>query len=105
MAEMAHYAEASRITAAGWYRTSQFHRALTGPAGPACQRHAGRNTFDHAERHRRLHIGHGPTAWATASHREILDAVQGPRTATSAPACWPRTSREPVWRSPSRPTV
>ena len=32
--------------------------------------------FDHAERYRRLHIGHGPTAWATAGHREILDACK-----------------------------
>ncbi|HEY4829916.1 MAG TPA: hypothetical protein VIH85_24350, partial [Solirubrobacteraceae bacterium] len=32
--------------------------------------------FDHAERYRRLHIGHGPSAWATTSHREILDAVK-----------------------------
>jgi DNA-binding GntR family transcriptional regulator len=23
-----------------------------------------------------LHIDHGPSAWATASHREILDAVK-----------------------------
>jgi GntR family transcriptional regulator, rspAB operon transcriptional repressor len=53
----------------------QFHRALTGPAG-----HRVNDTlaqlFDHAQRYRRLHIGHGPTAWATASHREILDAVK-----------------------------
>jgi DNA-binding GntR family transcriptional regulator len=32
--------------------------------------------FDHAERYRRLHIGHGPSAWATAGHREILDACK-----------------------------
>ena len=32
--------------------------------------------FDHAERYRRLHIGHGPVAWATKDHREILDACK-----------------------------
>jgi len=25
---------------------------------------------------RRLHIGHGPSAWATAGHRDILDACK-----------------------------
>jgi DNA-binding GntR family transcriptional regulator len=32
--------------------------------------------FDHAERYRRLHIGRGPGAWATAQHRDILDACK-----------------------------
>lgn len=32
--------------------------------------------FDHSERYRRLHIGYGPSAWATAGHREILDACK-----------------------------
>ena len=40
--------------------------------------------FDHAERYRRLHIGHGPTAWATADHREILDACKARERAASA---------------------
>jgi DNA-binding GntR family transcriptional regulator len=54
---------------------SQFHRALTGPAGRRVNDTLAQ-LFDHAERYRRLHIGHGPSAWATASHREILDAVK-----------------------------
>jgi DNA-binding GntR family transcriptional regulator len=32
--------------------------------------------YDHAERYRRLHIGYGPSAWATPDHRGILDAVE-----------------------------
>ena len=41
--------------------------------------------FDHAERYRRLHIGHGPSAWATAGHREILDACKaGEREKTAS---------------------
>jgi DNA-binding GntR family transcriptional regulator len=54
---------------------SQFHRGLTAPAGQRVNDMLGQ-LFDHAERYRRLHIGHGPTAWATASHREILDACK-----------------------------
>jgi len=74
MAEMAHYAQAKD------YRRwtvphREFHRALTGPAGPRVNDLLGQ-LFDHAERYRRLHIGHGPSAWATAGHREILDACK-----------------------------
>jgi DNA-binding GntR family transcriptional regulator len=32
--------------------------------------------LDHAERYRRMHIGHGPSAWATKDHRAILDACK-----------------------------
>ncbi len=74
MAEMAHYASIKDYRR--WVVPhSQFHRALTGPAGQRVNDTLAQQ-FDHAERYRRLHIGHGPTAWATASHREILDAVK-----------------------------
>jgi DNA-binding GntR family transcriptional regulator len=74
MAEMAHYAEIKDYRR--WVVPhSQFHRALTGPAGTRINYLLGQ-LFDHAERYRRLHIGHGPTAWATAGHREILDACK-----------------------------
>jgi DNA-binding GntR family transcriptional regulator len=74
VAQMSHYATEEDYVR--WtIPHAAFHRELT--------RHAGRrvNTildqlFDHAERYRRLHIGHGPSAWATASHREILDACK-----------------------------
>ena len=74
MAEMAHYAGTKD------YRRwtvphSNFHRALTAPAGERINDLLGQ-LFDHAERYRRLHIGHGPSAWATAGHREILDACK-----------------------------
>ena len=55
----------------------QFHRGLTAHAGERVNFVLGQ-MFDHAERYRRLHIGHGPTAWATADHREILDAAELP---------------------------
>jgi DNA-binding GntR family transcriptional regulator len=54
---------------------SEFHRALTAPAGARVNFVLGQ-MFDHAERYRRLHIGHGPSAWATADHRAILDACK-----------------------------
>jgi GntR family transcriptional regulator, rspAB operon transcriptional repressor len=74
MAEMAHYAEIKDYRR--WVVPhSQFHRALTSPAGQRINDLLGQ-LFDHAERYRRLHIGHGPTAWATAGHREILDACK-----------------------------
>jgi DNA-binding GntR family transcriptional regulator len=74
MAEMAHYAAAKDYRR--WVVPhSQFHRGLTAPAGQRVNDMLGQ-LFDHAERYRRLHIGHGPTAWATASHREILDACK-----------------------------
>jgi hypothetical protein len=50
-------------------------RALTARAGRRVNDLFGQ-LFDHAERYRRLHIGHGPSAWATAGHREILDACK-----------------------------
>jgi DNA-binding GntR family transcriptional regulator len=74
MAEMAHYAEAKDYRR--WVVPHQeFHRALTAPAGQRVNDLLGQ-LFDHAERYRRLHIGHGPSAWATAGHREILDACK-----------------------------
>jgi DNA-binding GntR family transcriptional regulator len=74
MAEMAHYAEVKdyRRWTVPHYR---FHRALTAPAGERVNFVLGQ-MFDHAERYRRLHIGHGPSAWATADHRAILDACK-----------------------------
>jgi DNA-binding GntR family transcriptional regulator len=74
MAEMAHYAGVKDYRR--WVVPhSKFHRALTAPAGQRVNDLLGQ-LFDHAERYRRLHIGHGPSAWATASHREILDACK-----------------------------
>jgi DNA-binding GntR family transcriptional regulator len=73
-AEMAHYAEAKDYRR--WVVPHQaFHRALTAPAG---DRFTALLTqlFDHAERYRRMHIGHGPSAWATKDHRDILDACK-----------------------------
>src|SRR3954463_15295954 len=73
-AEMAHYAQEKdyrrwTVPHAG------FHQSLTARAG---DRFSAQLTqlFDHAERYRRMHIGHGPTAWATADHRAILDACK-----------------------------
>jgi DNA-binding GntR family transcriptional regulator len=74
MAEMAHYAQAKDYRR--WVVPHrEFHRALTAPTGPRVNDLLGQ-LFDHAERYRRLHIGHGPSAWATAGHREILDACK-----------------------------
>ena len=74
MAEMAHYAEAEDYKR--WVVPHQaFHRALTAQAGERINMLLGQ-LFDHAERYRRLHIGHGPSAWATAGHREILEACK-----------------------------
>jgi DNA-binding GntR family transcriptional regulator len=74
MAEMAHYAQAKDYRR--WVVPHRaFHRALTAPAGERVNDLLGQ-LFDHAERYRRLHIGHGPSAWATAGHREILDACK-----------------------------
>jgi GntR family transcriptional regulator, rspAB operon transcriptional repressor len=74
MAEMAHYAQEKD------YRRwtvphREFHRALTAHAGERVNVVLGQ-MFDHAERYRRLHIGHGPSAWATPQHRAILDACK-----------------------------
>jgi DNA-binding GntR family transcriptional regulator len=75
MAEMAHFAEAKDYRR--WTVPHQaFHRGLAAPAGDRFQGVLGQ-LFDHAERYRRLHIGHGPSAWATKDHRRILDACKG----------------------------
>jgi GntR family transcriptional regulator, rspAB operon transcriptional repressor len=82
MAEMAHYAGAKDYRR--WIVPHrQFHRALTAPAGQRINDMLGQ-LFDHSERYRRLHIGHGPSAWATASHREILDACKAQDSDRSA---------------------
>jgi DNA-binding GntR family transcriptional regulator len=74
IAEMAHYAE-QRDMRRWLVPHAEYHRRLTELAG---DRFAALLTqlYDHAERYRRLHIGYGPSAWATADHREILDAVK-----------------------------
>jgi GntR family transcriptional regulator, rspAB operon transcriptional repressor len=83
MAEMAHYAQAKD------YRRwnvphQQFHRGLTAHAGDRVNFVLGQ-MFDHSERYRRLHIGQGPSAWATAQHRDILDACKaGDRDVSAA---------------------
>jgi DNA-binding GntR family transcriptional regulator len=75
IAEMAHFAQ-QRDMRRWLVPHAEYHRQLTRPAG---ERFASllAQLFDHAERYRRLHLGHGPSAWATADHREILDAVEG----------------------------
>jgi DNA-binding GntR family transcriptional regulator len=74
IAQMAHYAE-ERDMRRWLVPHAEYHRQLTNLAG---ERFAAllSQLFDHAERYRRLHLGHGPSAWATADHREILDAVK-----------------------------
>jgi GntR family transcriptional regulator, rspAB operon transcriptional repressor len=74
IAEMAHFAE-QRDMRRWLVPHAEYHRQLTSLAG---ERFATllSQLFDHAERYRRLHLGHGPSAWATADHREILDAVK-----------------------------
>lgn len=74
IAEMAHFAE-QRDMRRWLVPHAEYHRQLTRLAG---DRFAAllSQLFDHAERYRRLHLGHGPSAWATADHREILDAVK-----------------------------
>jgi DNA-binding GntR family transcriptional regulator len=83
LAEMAHYAGVQDYKL--WSGPhGAFHRALTAPAGERVNDLLGQ-LFDHSERYRRLHIGHGPSAWATAGHREILDACKtGDRDRTAA---------------------
>jgi GntR family transcriptional regulator, rspAB operon transcriptional repressor len=74
MAEMAHYAQEKDY--GRWtVPHHRFHRALTARAGERVNLVLGQ-MFDHAERYRRLHIGKGPSAWATAQHRDILDACK-----------------------------
>jgi DNA-binding GntR family transcriptional regulator len=82
MAEMAHFAQVKDYRR--WVVPHRdFHRGLTGPAGPRTNVLLGQ-LFDHSERYRRLHIGYGPSAWATAGHREILDACKAGDRARSA---------------------
>lgn len=74
MAEMAHFAADEDYRR--WVVPHRaFHRALTAHAGERINTLLGQ-LMDYAERYRRLHIGHGPSAWATAGHREILDACK-----------------------------
>jgi DNA-binding GntR family transcriptional regulator len=57
MAEMAHYAQEKDYRR--WNLPhEQFHRGLTAHAGERINFVLGQ-MFDHAERYRRLHIGHG----------------------------------------------
>jgi DNA-binding GntR family transcriptional regulator len=74
IAEMAHFAQ-QRDMRRWLVPHAEYHRQLTSLAG---ERFTVMLTqlFDHAERYRRLHIGAGPSAWATADHRQILDAVK-----------------------------
>jgi GntR family transcriptional regulator, rspAB operon transcriptional repressor len=74
IAEMAHFAEAKDYRR--WNVPHQaFHRGLTARAGDRFTA-VLTQLFDHAERYRRMHIGHGPSAWATKDHRAILDACK-----------------------------
>lgn len=74
MAEMAHYAQEKDYRR--WTLPHhRFHRTLTEHAGERINFVLGQ-MFDHAERYRRLHIGQGPSAWATLQHRHILDACK-----------------------------
>jgi len=74
MAEMAHYA-AEKDYRRWNIPHHTFHRTLTQHAGERVNFVLGQ-MFDHAERYRRLHIGQGPSAWATPQHRDILDACK-----------------------------
>lgn len=74
MAMMAHFAE-QRDYRRWNVPHERFHRALTEHAGERVNAIL-RQMFDHAERYRRLHIGQGPSAWATPQHRDILDACK-----------------------------
>lgn len=74
IAEMAHFAE-QRDMRRWLVPHAEYHRQLTVLAGERFTTLLSQ-LFDHAERYRRLHLGHGPSAWATADHREILDAVK-----------------------------
>ena len=74
IAEMAHFAD-QRDMRRWLVPHAEYHRQLTALAGG---RFASLLSplFDHSERYRRLHLGFGPSAWATADHREILDEVK-----------------------------
>ena len=75
IAEMAHYAE-QRDMRRWLVPHAEYHHRLIELAGTRFAALLSQ-LYDHAERYRRLHIGSGPSAWATADHREILDAVKG----------------------------
>lgn len=74
MAEMSHFA-GDRDYVRWTIPHHSFHRGLTAHAGSRVNLVLSQ-MFDHAERYRRLHIGRGPSAWATAQHRDILDACK-----------------------------
>jgi DNA-binding GntR family transcriptional regulator len=74
IAEMAHYAE-QRDLRRWLVPHAEYHRRLTELAGERFETLLAQ-LYDHAERYRRLHIGSGPSAWAVADHRDILDAVK-----------------------------
>jgi DNA-binding GntR family transcriptional regulator len=74
MAEMSHYASAEDYRR--WTVPHRsFHRALTAPAGERINDLLGQ-LFDHAERYRRLHIGHGPSAWASHLARTGFEVAE-----------------------------
>ena len=74
IAEMAHFAE-ERDMRRWLLPHADYHRRLTALAGERFEALLTQ-LYDHTERYRRLHIGYGPSAWATADHRDILDAVK-----------------------------
>jgi DNA-binding GntR family transcriptional regulator len=82
IAEMAHFAQ-QRDLRRWLVPHAQYHRQLTRLAGERFEALLSQ-LFDHAERYRRLHLGHGSTAWATADHREILDAIKRDEVQTAA---------------------
>lgn len=74
MAAMAHFAAAEDY--ARWHVPHQaFHRALSRRAGARFDALL-LQLFDHAERYRRMHLGHELSTQSTADHREILDACK-----------------------------
>ncbi len=75
MAEMAHFA-AEKDYRRWNLPHEQFHRGLTAHAGERVNFVLGQ-MFDHAERYRRLHIGQGPTAWATGGSPRDPRCLQG----------------------------
>jgi DNA-binding GntR family transcriptional regulator len=82
IAEMAHFAQ-QRDMRRWLIPHAEYHRQLTRLAGERFEALLSQ-LFDHAERYRRLHLGRGPSAWATADHREILDAVKLGEAQTAA---------------------
>ena len=99
MAEMAHYAEAKDYRR--WTVPHRsFHRALTARAGERVNFVLGQ-MFDHAERYRRLHIGHGPSAVGDRPAPRHPRRLQGRRPRPQRRRCWPATWPGPGSRSPS----